>query len=301
LSAALTLDRTPPLAGLNVQRMNGAGNKILVLDLRGKGLASTADEARAIHRAPGLDFDQLMSIEDRRDPNSLAFIRILNNDGSEAEACGNGMRCVADRLWRETHRALLTLQTRAGLIACERLEDLVYRVDMGRPRLSWQEIPTSAPIADTRAVDICLKNEAAPRFPKAGLVNMGNPHVVFFVPDAKAVDLSLYGPAYETHELLPEKANVSFAEVLAPDAILVRVWERGVGATLACGSAACATLVAAARRGLAGRRARVILPGGELTIEWREKDDRVLMTGPVEFEREIFLTADMFAGVRAVT
>jgi diaminopimelate epimerase len=266
--------------------MNGAGNKILVLDLRGGVGAPTPAEARAIHRAPGLDYDQLMVLSDPRQAQTLAFVSIYNNDGSLAGACGNGTRCVADRLARQTGADTLTLETSAGLIACERLGPWTWRVDMGPPRLAWNEIPLARPAADTRSLEIPLDGAD---FGAASVVNMGNPHAVFFVRDVAAVDLERWGPRYETHPLFPEKANISFAEARARDRIALRVWERGVGATLACGSAACATLVSSARRGLTDRTARVDLPGGGLVIEWRDDNDRVLMTGPVVFEREIVL------------
>jgi diaminopimelate epimerase len=272
--------------------MNGAGNKILVLDLRGAGVAPTPEEARAIHRAPGLDFDQLMVLYDPRDGRSEAFVRILNNDGGEAGACGNGARCVADRLTRASGAMTTTIQTAAGFIACKRVAPWTYRVDMGPPRFAWSEIPLAKPVADANAVDLSLPG--VEDYGPASVANMGNPHAIFWVADVDAVPLERVGPRFETHPLFPEKTNVSFAAVVARDAIRLRVWERGVGVTLACGSAACATLVAAARSGRADREARVALPGGELTIAWRASDDHVLMTGPVEFEREIALTESVF-------
>jgi diaminopimelate epimerase len=279
------------LAGRRVSRMNGAGNKILVLDLRGEALLPTPAEARAMHRAPGLDYDQLMVVSDPRSAGTLAYVTIYNNDGSLSGACGNGTRCVADRLARETGADSLVVETAAGLIACERLGPSTYRVDMGAPRLAWNEIPLAHFVADARKVEIPL--DGAPEIGPASVVNMGNPHAVFFVGDVAAIDLERWGARYETHPLFPEKANISFAEVKARDRIALRVWERGVGATLACGSAACATLVSAARLGLTERAARIELPGGELSIEWHG-DNRVLMTGPVEFEREVVLEAEMF-------
>ena len=164
---------------------------------------------------------------------------------------------------------------------------------MGAPRLAWNEIPLAHVVEDTGALAIPL--EGAPDLGAASLVNMGNPHAIFFVDDVAAIDLAGLGRAFETHPIFPEKANISFAQVKSLRPHPARVWERGVGATLACGSAACATLVAAARRGLTGRKARVDLPGGQLVIEWRESDGHVLMAGPVEFEREVELTAAMFA------
>jgi diaminopimelate epimerase len=276
-----------PLIGRRVARMNGAGNKILVLDLRGRAALPTPEEARAIHRALGLDYDQMMVLSDPRTRDTLAYVPIYNNDGSLAGACGNGTRCVADRLARETGATSLRIETERGLILCERLGETTYRVDMGAPRLAARDIPFARE-ADTSAVDI----PEARAFGPAGLVNMGNPHAVFFVADLDAIDLGKEGPPLETHPLFPEKANISFAQVLAPDRIRLKVWERGVGATLACGSAACATLVAAARRRLAGRAAAIELPGGVLRIAWAQGS--VWMTGPVEFEREIELTPAVF-------
>jgi diaminopimelate epimerase len=275
--------------------MNGVGNKILVLDLRGAAILPAPADIRAIHRAEGLDFDQLMTLGDPRDRASAAFVRIYNNDGTEAGACGNGARCVADRLARESGAEALTIETKAGLIACERLGPWTWRVDMGAPRLAWDEIPLAHAVADARKVEIRLAGEDAPDLGPASVVNMGNPHAIFWVDDVASVALETLGPRLETHPLFPQKANVSFAQVRARDAIALRVWERGVGATLGCGSAACATLVAAARLGLTGREARIALPGGELTIAWRRADDHVLMTGPVEFEREIELDPALFA------
>jgi diaminopimelate epimerase len=285
------LRKSSSLAGRRIVRMNGAGNKILVLDQRGGAALPTPAEARAIHRAPGLDFDQLMVLSDPRRAETCAYVVIYNNDGSLAGACGNGTRCVADRLSRESGLDSLVIETLAGVIACERLELWTYRVDMGAPRLAWEEIPLARPVSDTRSVDILLDGSD---FGPASVVNMGNPHAVFFVDDVSAIDLERWGPRYETHPLFPEKANISFAEVRSRDRITLRVWERGVGATLACGSAACATLVAAARLGLTDRAASVALPGGELVIAWRVGDGHVLMTGPVEFEREVVLGAAMF-------
>jgi diaminopimelate epimerase len=277
--------------------MNGVGNKILTLDLRGTTTLPTPAEARAINRAPGLDYDQLMVLSDPVRPGTEAFVRIYNNDGGEAGACGNGTRCVADRLARVSGEREFAVETAAGVIACERLGEWTYRVDMGRPRLAWNEIPLARPVDDERAVSLRLPG--LPDYGPASVVNMGNPHAIFWVADVAAIPLEAVGPRFETHPLFPERTNVSFAEVLALDRIKLRVWERGVGITLGCGSAACATLVAAARRGLSGRMARIGLPGGELTIDWRAGDDHVLMTGPVEFEREVVLEAEWFAPATA--
>ncbi len=283
-----------PLANLPILRMNGAGNEILVLDLRGRDHVLAAHEARAIAAAPGLRYDQLMAVHDSRDPADDAFVRIYNVDGSLSGACGNGTRCVAWALGREG-KERLSLQTEAGRIATQRESETVFTVDMGRPRLDWRDIPLSLE-ADTAAVTLAPPVAGAPG--QFSAVSMGNPHAIFFVADAAAVALEGIGPKIERHPLFPEGANVSFAQVDARDAIRLRVWERGAGATKACGSAACATLVAAARAGLTERRARVALPGGALGIDWRA-DDHVAMTGPVEFEFETRLSAALFDGAAA--
>ena len=272
--------------------MNGAGNKILVLDLRGGAPLPTRAEARAIHRAAGLDYDQLMALSDPRAAGTLAYVSIFNNDGSLAGACGNGTRCVADFFARETGRDSFAVETQAGVIFCERLGEASYRVDMGPPRLGWNEIPLAHEVASIDAVEVKL--EGGSDLGLASVVNMGNPHIVFFVADVATTPVESFGPRCEIHPLFPQKTNVSFAQILSRDHIRLRAWERGVGITLACGSAACATLVGASRRGFVERSARIDLPGGQLFIEWRERDGRVLMSGPIEFERSVKLTAEMF-------
>jgi diaminopimelate epimerase len=280
---------THPLDKRPILRMNGAGNEILVLDLRDCGHVLTPAEARAIAAAPRLGFDQLMALHAPRAAGDDAFMRIYNADGSLSGACGNGTRCVAWALGRDG-KTRLSLETGAGRIETVREDDTLFTVDMGRPRLDWREIPLARE-ADTKAVALDPAVAGAPA--QFSAVSMGNPHAVFFVSDAAAITLDTLGPALERHPLFPERANISFAQLLAPDDILLRVWERGTGATRACGSAACATLVAAARAGLSGRRARLRLPGGDLFIDWRD-DDHVMMTGPVEFEFETRLTAALF-------
>ena len=282
-----------PLAGRAVARMNGAGNKILVLDLRGSSVLLEPAEARAIHRAPHLDYDQMMVLSDPRTLGTAAYVRIYNNDGTLAGACGNGARCVADRLSRQLGVEAVQVETEAGLISCERLGPGSYRVDMGAPRLDWRDIPLSWAVADTRRADWPADDPLAALGP-AAVVNMGNPHAVFFVPDLGQVDAARWGAKVEVHPMFSEKANVTFAQVTARDDVTARVWERGVGLTLACGSAACATLVSASRLGLMDRKATVRLQGGELVIDWRAADDHVLMTGPVEDEGEFVLADALF-------
>lgn len=285
------------LAGRPFLKMNGVGNEIIVLDLRGGGPAVSPREARAIARGEGLAYDQLMVLHDPRTPGSDAFMTIFNNDGSQSGACGNGTRCVAWALTRGAPRERVVLETRAGLLECRRVGPERFTVDMGAPRFGWRDIPLARDAGDTRAIDIA--NDHARGLGPFCAVDMGNPHAVFFVEDAMGVDLARIGPALENDPLFPERANISIAQVLDAPAerarILLRVWERGAGMTRACGSAACATLVAAARTGRTGRAADVELPGGTLRIEWRESDSRVLMTGDVELEFEGRFDAALFA------
>ena len=283
-----------PLAGRTIERMNGAGNAILVLDLRGSPARLTSEDARAIHRAPGLGYDQMMVMRDARTGGTAADVLIYNNDGTLAGACGNGTRCVADRLCRELGLSAVKITTEAGVIACERLGPSSYRVDMGAPRLEWDAIPLRHAVPDTRRVNLWPDGEAPAELGPASVVSMGNPHAVFFAPDLGRIDAAQLGRRIEVDPMFPEKANVTFAQVLARDEVRALVWERGVGLTLACGSAACATLVAGSRLGLMERKGTVRLPGGDLMIEWRASDDHVLMTGPVEYEGAFILDEALF-------
>ncbi|HEY8581054.1 MAG TPA: diaminopimelate epimerase [Beijerinckiaceae bacterium] len=287
-----------PLANRPFLKMNGIGNEIVVLDLRGSGAAVTPADARAIARGEGLAYDQLMVLGEPRGAGVDAHMTIFNNDGSESGACGNGTRCVAWAMTRDGARDRVTLETSAGRLEAVRAGATRFTVDMGAPRLDWRDIPLAHAVPDLRAV----------RVPEAGAlgafaaVNMGNPHAVFFVEDAMAVDLAAIGPVLERHPIFPERANISVAQVRpggARPSILLRVWERGAGITRACGSAACATLVAAALTGRTGRAADVELPGGVLDIAWRESDSHVLMTGDVELEFEGRFAPGLFAGVEA--
>jgi len=274
--------------------MNGAGNRILVLDLRDGLRPPSPAEARAIHRAQNLGYDQMMVLRPPRAAGTAAFVTIYNNDGSLAGACGNGTRCVADRLARESGAVSLAVETEAGVIACERLGPEAYRVDMGPPGLGWRDVPLAEAVADTSRVVLAWPaGDPIAALGPAATASMGNPHAAFFVPDLDAIDAAAWGSRIEVHPMFPEKVNVTFARIDAPDAVTAVVWERGVGLTLACGSAACATVVSGARLGVLRRRAAVRLPGGELMIEQGD-DDRVLMTGPVEFEGEFVLEAALF-------
>jgi diaminopimelate epimerase len=273
------------LANYPFLKMNGLGNEIVVVDMRRAPAVVTDPDIRAVARA--MAFDQMMVLYPGRVPGTDGFVRIYNNDGSEAGACGNGMRCVADILFRESAKPVLTFETKMGRINCwpgERAQ--VSTIDMGAPRFAWHEIPLAEECSDTTAVALQIGPLDAPVLQSPSAVNMGNPHAVFWVDDLEAYDLARLGPALETHPMFPERANISLAVVTSASQVKVRTWERGAGLTKACGSAACAVAVAAARTRRASRKVTISLPGGDLLIEWRESDGHVLMTGPVEYEFE---------------
>src|SRR4249920_3306780 len=274
------------LANRTFVKMNGIGNEIVVVDLRAQGGSIRPEEARAAAAPGGAHYDQLMALYPSRTPGTDAFIRIYNNDGSEAGACGNGMRCVADLVAKESGKNALTFETTAGILNCWKNADGLFTVDMGVPRFKWNEIPLAEEFRDTRAIELQIGPIDKPVLHSPSVVSMGNPHAIFWVDDVNAYDLARFGPLLENHPIFPERANITLAHIVAPDHIIIRTWERGAGLTKACGSAACAAAVAAARLRRTNRKVKVTLPGGELTIDWREKDDHVLMTGPVQFEFE---------------
>jgi diaminopimelate epimerase len=257
------------------RKMHGLGNDFVVIDGRAQALALDDELARRIaDRRTGVGCDQLILIEPPRSGLADVFMRIRNPDGGEVEACGNATRCVASLLMAEKRQDHVVIETVAGLLDAEAAADGRIAVDMGPAKLDWRDIPLAEP-KDSLHLGIALGQLSDP----VG-VNIGNPHAVFFVADAEAVDLAALGPPLERHALFPARANIEVAQVLARDRIRMRVWERGAGITRACGTGACAALVAAARRGLTDRRATVVLDGGELEIEWL-RDGHVMMTGPV--------------------
>jgi diaminopimelate epimerase len=265
-------------------KMNGLGNEIVVIDMRRAPAPVSAEEARAVAQPNGVPYDQLMVLYPPRAEGTDSYVRIYNNDGSESGACGNGMRCVADLVIRETGRSAAAFQTSSGITPCWKNSDGTLTCDMGAPRFGWKDIPLAEQFHDTRAIELQIGPIDAPILHSPSAVSMGNPHAIFWVDDVNAYDLSKIGPLLEFHPIFPERANITLCTVRSPDHIVIRTWERGAGLTKACGSAACAAAVAAARLERTGRKVRVTLPGGDLVIEWRERDDHVLMTGPVEFE-----------------
>ena len=269
-------------------KMHGLGNDFVVLDDRDGRLAVGEAEARAIgDRRKGVGFDQLLILEPPQHPDAHVFMRVRNPDGSEAEACGNGTRCVAARTMDELGSNRLNVETVAGVLETTRGADGLVTVDMGPANLEWYDIPLAKP-CDTLHLDIANGPLVDPV-----AVNIGNPHMVFFVDDADTIDLGALGPKLEHHPLYPERTNVEVVSVLGPDKVRMRVWERSAGITQACGSGACAVSVAASRRGLTGRKVEVILDGGSLIIEWRD-DGRVLMTGPTAISFEGRLNPSLF-------
>ena len=267
-------------------KMNGLGNEIAVLDARERPMNLNASAVEALATAGnGIGFDQLMVLLPPKNPMADVYTEIWNSDGSKVAACGNGSRCVAWYVMREMARDNLVMETEAGLLGAVRVGPDMISVDMGEPILEWEAIPMSERM-DTIRIELQVGPIDDPILHGPGVVNMGNPHCVFFVPDAELAPVEAIGPMIEYHPLFPERTNVGFAEIVARDHIRLRVWERGAGLTKACGTGACAALVAAVRRRLCDRVAKVQVDGGVLQIEWRESDNHVIMTGAVALESE---------------
>jgi diaminopimelate epimerase len=268
------------MAQIPFLKMNGLGNDFVVVDSRESGRRYARAEVRAISdRRTGVGCDQFIVLERPRIPEADVFMRIYNADGGEIDACGNASRCVAALVSEERGEGVVTLETNAGLLGAQ-VQGPSVTVDMGRPRFDWDQIPLAEPFADTTGIELQIGPIDAPLLHTPSVVNVGNPHAVFWVGDVDAYDLARIGPMLENHPIFPERANISLAHVISRERIRVRVWERGAGLTLACGTAACAVAVAAARKGLTGRKVSVELPGGPLVIDWRASDDHILMTGP---------------------
>lgn len=288
-------------------RMNGAGNAFIVVQAFEQPFHPTADQVRALaDPAAGLGgFDQLIGVE----PSETAdvFMRVWNADGSMVQTCGNALRCVGWLMLEATDKEEVVIDTLSGPTTARRAASSLpsrvgsgdpagsttaaqhqVTVDMGAPRLEWDQVPLSEEM-DTRGIELQLGPIDAPVLHTPGAVSMGNPHVVFFTDRQDDAFVRGSGSLVERHPLFPEGVNVGFAHVLSPDHIRLRVWERGAGLTLACGTGACAAMVAAARRGLTGRKAVVTVDGGQLTIEWDQATNHVFMTGPVQVEGAGFL------------
>lgn len=264
-------------------KMNGLGNDFAIFDSREQPLSLSAEQAAFVaNREDGVGCDQVIVLE----PSSKAdvFMRILNADGSEVDACGNATRCVGRIVAGELNRAGVTIETNAGVLVAQIIGQDQVTVDMGVPKFDWQDIPLMEEFRDTRMIELQIGPIDDPVLHSPSVVNVGNPHCIFWVKDIEAYDLAKFGPMLENHPMFPERANISLAQVTSKNSLILQVWERGAGLTEACGTAACAAAVTAARKKLTGRNVAVSLPGGDLQIHWREADDHILMTGPIELE-----------------
>lgn len=261
-------------------KMNGLGNQFIVLQNNGARLELMPQHVSGINAQKGKEFDQLLSIEPSQ--NADIYMGIWNNDGSEVAACGNGTRAVAWSYLKATKKESVSIETKAGILSAQLVGQNMVAVDMGKPRLNWDEIPLSEKMQTIR-MELQIGPIDDPLYWGPSAVSMGNPHCIFFVDDVESVALDKIGPMIEYHPLFPEQTNVEFAQIWDRKNIRMRVWERGVGITRACGTGACATLVAGVRRKLVDRLANIHLDGGILQIEWRD-DDHIIMTGAVELE-----------------
>ena len=277
---------------LAFRKMNGLGNDFVVLDGRARAIALDDGKARAIaDRKTGIGCDQVIVLE----PSKIADVkmRIWNHEGFEVESCGNASRCIADLLFEEKKTGHVTIDTKGGLLKADKGGEKLVTVDNGEPRFGWQDIPLSEVFADTRHIELQVGPIDRPLIHSPSVVNVGNPHCIFWVKDLDIVDLGQVGPMLEFHPLFPERANISLARVESRDHVTLRVWERGAGLTRACGTAACAVMAAGYRLKMIDAKCRVSLPGGDLLMERRESDGHILMTGPVTYEYEGKLPAHL--------
>jgi diaminopimelate epimerase len=268
---------------LHFRKMNGLGNDFVVFDARKRSLAMDEAKARAIaDRKTGIGCDQLIVLE----PSTKADVtmRIWNNEGGEVESCGNATRCIADILFDEKKASRATIDTKGGFLVAEKGGERLVTVDMGAPRFDWQDIPLSEKFHDTRYIDLHVGPVDAPLIDRPSVVNVGNPHCIFWVKDLDVVDLAKIGPMLEHHPLFPKRANITLARIDARDRVVIKVWERGAGLTKACGTAACAVMAAGYRLKRLDAKATITLPGGDLFMAIRESDGHVIMTGSVEYE-----------------
>ncbi|WDR04322.1 diaminopimelate epimerase [Devosia algicola] len=264
--------------------MNGLGNQIIVADMRGRPGRVRPAAAVALNGDEATRFDQIMAIHDPRTPGTANYIEIINSDGSSAQACGNGMRCVVQALAAQSGQTSFLFETVAGILTADEHEDGLISVDMGVPRFGWQDIPLAEEFADTRKIELQIGPIDAPVLHSPSVASMGNPHAIFWVKDdVWHYALDRFGPMLENHPIFPERANISIAQVTANDAMILRTWERGAGLTRACGTGACAAAVNGFRTRRTGRQVTVTVPGGDLHIDWRD-NDHVVMTGPAELE-----------------
>ena len=270
---------------LHFRKMNGLGNDFVVLDAREKAFAISDAQARAIaNRKTGVGCDQLIVME--KSPVADVRMRIWNAEGGEVPSCGNASRCIADLLFDELNAATATIETKGGFLSAQKAGEHLVTIDQGKPKFDWKDIPLAEVFADTRHIELQVGPIDAPLLHSPSVVNVGNPHCIFWVNDLDVVDLGKVGPMLEHHPLFPERANISLAKVVARDHVLLKVWERGAGLTKACGTAACATMAAGHRIKIIDPKCRITLPGGDLFMAVDEETGNVLMTGPAALDFE---------------
>ncbi len=274
------------------RKMNGLGNDFVVIDARVHPVAITEDIAHAIaNRKTGIGCDQLIVME--KSKRADITMRIWNAEGGEVQSCGNASRCIADLMFDELKSTTASIDTIGGFLRARKAGDKLVEIDNGLPRFEWQDIPLSEPFADTRHVELQLGPIDAPLIHSPSVVNVGNPHAIFWVNDLNVVDLGRIGPMLEHHPLFPERANITLAKVVAPNHAIVKVWERGAGLTQACGTAACAVMATGFRIKMLDRAATVTLPGGDLFMRVNEDNGHIIMTGPVAYEFEGVVPAEL--------
>ncbi|MDE2444715.1 MAG: diaminopimelate epimerase [Alphaproteobacteria bacterium] len=279
-------------APVKFRKMNGLGNDFVVLDGRHRKLSIMEAQVRAIaDRKTGIGCDQLIVIESS--PDFDVLMRIWNAEGGEVPSCGNASRCIADLIFDEKGSNTASILTKGGVLLASKAGEKMVTIDQGVPKFGWKDIPLSEPFADTRHIELQYGPIDNPTIHSPSVVNVGNPHCIFWVKDLDVVDLAKAGPMLENHPLFPERANISLARVMARDHIIMKVWERGAGLTKACGTAACAIMAAGHRIKVIDSACRVTLPGGDLFMAVRENDGHVLMTGPVAYEFEGVLPAEL--------
>lgn len=263
--------------------MNGLGNDFVVVDARAHAFPVTETQAKAIaDRKSGIGCDQLIVLE--KSKSADVIMRIWNAEGGEVESCGNASRCIADLIMDETGNETATIITKGGFLAAKKAGDRLITIDQGVPRFAWKEIPLSENFADTRHIELQVGPIDRPSIHSPSVVNVGNPHCIFWVDDLDVVDLAKVGPMIEHHPLFPERTNVELAKVVSRDHVILKVWERGAGLTKACGTAACAVMAAGHRIKVIGSKCRITLPGGELFMAVNEDNGHILMTGPVSYD-----------------
>ncbi len=267
------------------RKMNGLGNDFVVLDARQNPIAISNTQARAIaDRKSGIGCDQLIVME--KSNFADVRMRIWNAEGGEVPSCGNASRCIADLIFDETHTNNATIETLGGMLVATKAGERLVTIDQGLPKFGWAEIPLSEPFADTRHIELQVGPIDAPLLHSPSVVNVGNPHCIFWVNDLNVVDFSRVGPMLENHPMFPERANISLAKVVARDHVILKVWERGAGLTQACGTAACATMAAGHRIKIIDAKCKISLPGGDLFMAVNEANGHILMTGPAAYDFE---------------